>query len=176
MWAIPFMQSCHVNFRREKSLGGGEAFGFYYFCNFQKAGCPQLSWANSFQEMLIVKCNINYFSHLPFNLLWNSKPWKMNTDVMINHEATGWKWRLGLLACIWKVFFNDDNILFVNGLFIGAMCSPKRFVKMITKAYPYVECVCIFVNLAICPENICITLKKWTWICKTLGFGGLFVF
>lgn len=23
---------------------------------------------------------------------------------------------------------------------------------MITKAYPYVECVCIFVNLAICPD------------------------
>lgn len=49
---------------------------------------------------------------------------------MIDHEAGGWKWRLELLGCIWKgfgvfPFFLDDNILFVNGLFIRAMCSLK---------------------------------------------------
>lgn len=49
---------------------------------------------------------------------------------MIDHEAGGWKQRLELLGCIWKEFgvfsfFLDDNILFVNGLFIRAMCSLK---------------------------------------------------
>lgn len=65
-----------------------------------------------------------------FHLLFNTQPREMNTDVMIDHGAGGWKWRLELLGCIWKgfgffPFFLDDNILFVNGLFIRAMCSLK---------------------------------------------------
>lgn len=31
---------------------------------------------------------------------------------------------------------------------------------MITKAYPYVECVCIFVSLAICPDFFKVCRKK----------------
>lgn len=39
-----------------------------------------------------------------FHLLFNTKPWKMSTDVMIDHGAGGWKWTLELLGSVWKGF------------------------------------------------------------------------
>lgn len=42
---------------------------------------------------------------------------------------------------------------------------------MITKAYPYVECVCIFVNLAIRPEFFLMFVeKKSLKLCRVILF------
>lgn len=42
---------------------------------------------------------------------------------------------------------------------------------MITKAYPYVECVCIFVNLAICPDFFLRFVEKGSMkLCRVILF------
>lgn len=41
---------------------------------------------------------------------------------------------------------------------------------MITKAYPYVECVCIFVSLAICPDFFKVCRKRFLQLCRVILF------
>jgi len=100
MWAFPSCSFAHVNFvQKEKKKKGSDfiTFAIYRGQTVLSWCLWALSWA-----LLIVGGNSNYFSHFLFHLLFNTKPWKMDTDVMIDHEAGGWKWRLELLGCIWK--------------------------------------------------------------------------